>query len=170
MLAPMTKKRRSRLVLLACIVLGLVWWYRSSHDSSTTANAAPDDQVAHHIASLCKIAKHNVDTPKRGVQKMFHYLGHHAPDMMKQLGETFVAIERIADDEAHDRRAREARDRIQAPARRCAGTFEQFFAAVEADPEASALLERGLTRFGRTIDIIFGADAARLLPVPSFDR
>jgi hypothetical protein len=82
--------------------------------------------------------------------------------MMKEFGDTLVVIERIADDGAHDKRARKAGQRIRKPLIKCERDLQRFFAAVERNPEASKLMERGSERLGRTLELIFGAEGKGL--------
>lgn len=119
--------------------------------------AAPDEQLAAHLGELCKVAARGIDDPQAGVRALMRYHGDHGPAMLEQLGATLVTIERVADDAAHDARARVARDRLAAPLVACAQTWEDFAVAVEGDPEASATLERGMQRLGRTLEILLGS-------------
>jgi hypothetical protein len=118
----------------------------------------PDERLAAHFAKLCKVAEHGIRDPKSGVVKMMRYYGDHGPQMLEDLGATLVMIERIDDDAAHDRRARQAHKRLSAPLIACEETFEQFDHAVANDPEASAILERGFVRLGRTLQILIGEE------------
>ena len=148
-----------KLMVLSIVVVVAFWWYQPA-DSK-----APDERLVGHFDAICMIAERNIDTPHRGVQKIFHFLGGHAPDMLKQFGDLLVEIERIDNDREHDKRARLAQRRFRKHAKRCGPVMERFAEAVEADPEASALLERGVGRLGRTLEIIFGADASILFPL-----
>ena len=139
-------------ILLLALVVGAVWMYRGG------ASNAPDEKLAKHFNGICKIAKTNVKTPEKGVKSLFHYLGHHSSSMMKEFGDTLTVIERIDDDAAHDERARLAGKRIRKPLARCERDLQRFFAAVERNPEASALMERGSERLGRTLELIFGPE------------
>lgn len=150
-------KTRWKLVLLLVLV-GLVWFYRSG-DSK-----APDQKLAGHLQGICKIAKANTDSPERGVRRLFAYLGKNSPAMMKEFGDTLVLIERIDDERAHDRRARLAGKRIRRPMERCERDMTRFFEAVENSREASALLNRGAERFGRTLELMFGGAEGMGLP------
>src|SRR5688572_23544584 len=117
---------------------------------------APDDRIAGHHREMCKIAAHGAKAPREGVQKLFRFYGDRGPDMARDWAELLVIIERIDDDDRHDARARQAAKRIHEPVRRCAADLERFSRAIEEDPEASRLLERGVTRFSRTLEILFG--------------
>jgi hypothetical protein len=125
----------------------------------------PDERLGHHFERLCKVAEKGIADPKDGVRKMMRYYGDHGPDMLESFGATLVMIERIDDDAAHDRRARQARSRIQAPIIACDETWMEFAEAVEADPEASAILERGVDRLARTLEILFGESEGAGLPL-----
>jgi len=116
----------------------------------------PDERLAGHLRGLCKVAEDGIDDPQTGVRRLMRYYGDHGPAMLEAFGATLVTIERIDDDRAHDARARLARERLQAPLIACAETWEDFGQAVEADPEASATLEHGVARLGRTLEILFG--------------
>jgi hypothetical protein len=148
---------RWKLILLLLLLVLVFWWYRSSKSSE------PDEKLVGHLDHLCQIAADNIDTPDRGVQKYFAYLGKHSPDMLKQFGATLVAVERISDDRAHDDRARRARDRLNTSLRRCEHTYQRFAEAIENDPAASRRVARGAERFGRTLEIIFGPEQARAM-------
>lgn len=151
------RRHRKALVALVLLLLVIVWWRRGSSSS------APDERLAARIDDLCQIAAKHVDKPTLGVVKWFRYLGAHSPDMLEQTGEMFVAIERIPDDEQHDARARLAARRLHPVLQRCEKPLNDFFQAVEADPEANALFTRGMERFSRTLAILSGADPHHLL-------
>lgn len=121
-----------------------------------TVKQEPDVRLARHLQNLCTVAEDGAIEPRTGVRKLMKYYGDHGPDMLEAFGATLVTIERIHDDDAHDARARLARDRIQKPLLDCAETWEKFADAVENDPEASATLQRGVERLGRTLEILFG--------------
>jgi hypothetical protein len=128
-----------------------------------TAKEAPDIELAGRFDSMCKIARANIDDPVRGVRKLGHYLDQHAGDLLGEWGETLATIERIGDDAKHDQRARLARSRLSRPLRACEDDWMRFGQAVEASPEASALVERFGERLNRTLEIILaGADFKRL--------
>lgn len=124
------------------------------------APVEPDRRLAAHLDRLCEVAEAGIDDPRAGVRRLMRYHGDHGPDMLEAFGATLVTIERIDDDEAHDRRARQARDRLQAPLLACGETWAEFAEAVEGDPEAAAILERGLDRLARTLEILLGAEGA----------
>ena len=128
----------------------------------------PDERLAHHFEKLCKIAEHGIADPQTGVRKMMRYYGDHGPHMLEDFGATLVLIERIDDDAAHDRRARVARARIQAPLIACEETWVDFEDAIESDPDAMAILQRGFERLGRTLEILFGESDGHRLP-PALD-
>jgi hypothetical protein len=142
-------KTRWKLVLLL-LVIAAVWIYRGERSK------APDEKLAVHLQGICKIARSSSDAPEQGVRKLFRYFGRHSPIMMKEFGDTLVLIERIANDDAHDRRARLAGQRIRQPLQRCEEDLARFVTAIESSPEASALVERGAERMGRTLELMFG--------------
>jgi len=147
---------RLKFAILVLLLIVAIFWIRSEKKSS------PEDQLVVHLDAICAIAETHVDKPQRGVVKMFSYLGKNSPDMMKQFGASLVAIERIKDDRKHDDRARQVRDKLEKQALRCERPMDRFWSAVEADPEASRIAERGFTRFGRTLDILLGKRQAAL--------
>lgn len=131
---------------------------------STTS--APDEKIAERMADICVIARDGANDPVKGVKKLGKYFDAHTGDLLGEWGETLATIERIPDDRKHDDRARLARDRIQAPLIRCSRELQRFGNAIEASPEASAMMQRFSVRFNRTIEIIFGGknlDAIRAL-------
>ena len=133
---------------------------------------APDERIARHHRAMCTIAEQGAKAPRDGVRKMFRYHGEKGPDMARDWAELLVLIERIDDDRRHDERARQAAKRIHKPLLDCAAAFERFSDAVAKDPEASELLERGVTRLSRTLEILFGGkqssplEALELLDLP----
>lgn len=141
---------RRALVIVVIAAVGTFWL--TARDRPPT----PDERIVAHTRALCGIAEDGIAAPRDGVARLFRYHGDHGPAMARDWAELLVLIERIDDDRAHDRRAREAARRIHAPMRRCEPIFERFARAVEGDPAASALLERGMTRLGRTLEILFG--------------
>ncbi len=148
-------KTRWKIAML-CSFLAAFWLYKGE------ASKAPDENLASHLQGICKIAKANAVTPVKGVQRLFHFLGHHSSSMMKEFGDTLVLIERIANDEAHDDRARQAGKRIRKPLLACERDLERFFLAVESNPKAQALFEKGANRLGRTLELMFGEEGAAI--------
>ena len=143
-----------KLVVMVLIAgVGLWAWNRPNRGSQ------PDAELARSFGDMCKVAKKNLDTPQRGVDQLFRYFGRHTPAMMKQFGELLVEIEKTSDDAEHDRRARQAHKRLRRPLVVCGRTWEKFFAAVEADPAASAKFERGVNRVARSLELIFGGES-----------
>lgn len=142
-------------LLAIVVVVGVVVVRGGCLNSSSKA---PDERLAANLVDLCEIARSNVDSPEKGVKKLGRYLGKHADDMLGAFGASLAAVERIDDDERHDARARLVRERISAPMRACERDWERFFRAVEGDEAASALLQRGLDRLGRTLEIIFSSE------------
>ncbi len=134
--------------------------------SVRACSRSPDEKLRDHFSALCEIADDGVDHPRRGVDRLFSYLGDQGPDMLQSFGTLLVEIERIPEDHRHDERARQARDRMFAPLTDCAERFQRFADAISANPEANAAFERGLERFARTLSILFEG-AGRNLP-PGF--
>jgi hypothetical protein len=157
--------RRSRFtwwMLVVVAVVGGVVMRGGACGACNGVRPEPDERLAQHLRNLCDVAEDGAIEPRTGVLKLMRYYGDHGPDMLHAFGATLVTIERIEDDGAHDKRARVARDRIQRPLAECEETWQEFANAVEADPEASAILERGVTRLGRTLEILFGEQGRRL--------
>jgi len=119
----------------------------------------PDQTLAGRFDDLCDIASDGAKKPEQGVRKLGRYLASHSGDMLKDLADTIALIEKISDDNAHDARAGVARDRIQKPLIECAETWNEFGDAIENDPAALELLQHGMDRLGRTLEIIFGEGA-----------
>lgn len=136
-----------------------------------STSSAPDEKIAERMADICVIARDGGNDAVKGVKKLGKYFDAHTGDLLGEWGETLAAIERISDDRKHDDRARLARDRIQAPLIRCSRELQRFGNAIEANPEASAMMQRFSVRFNRTIEIIFGGkqlDAIKALaPYPA---
>jgi hypothetical protein len=127
-----------------------------------SSGSAPDARLAGHFENImCGIGGKNVRTPEKGVRKLGHYLDKHAKDIFGDFGDMLATIERIKDDDKHDRRAEKARERLSKAVRSCARDWNRFGEAVSEDPEAIALLERFNERLGRTFEIIFGEGAER---------
>ncbi|HEU4611087.1 MAG TPA: hypothetical protein VFS15_03380 [Kofleriaceae bacterium] len=128
------------------------------------SSSAPDERFAGRLDDMCQIARKNIKTPETGLRRLGAYLDKHTGDMLGEWGDTLAAIERIPDDARHDDRARLARDRIRKPVLACAGDWNRFFNAVEADPAAKALFEHFAERLGRTLEIIGSGGTLRDLP------
>jgi hypothetical protein len=148
----------------AVVAAGVVVTIQGGCLNNTTK--APDERLAARFDDLCEIARANVDTPVRGVRKLGGYMAKHTGDLLGDWGATLAAIERIPDDAKHDARARVARDRLRKPLRACERDWTRFGNAVEANPEASALVERFSIRLNRTIEIIFSGAKVDLLQMP----
>src|SRR5688500_15350840 len=81
-----------------------------------SSSRAPDERLAGHFDKLmCNIARKNIKTPERGVRQLGRYLDRHARDMFGDFGDMLATIERIQDDDKHDRRAKQARARLSKP-------------------------------------------------------
>jgi hypothetical protein len=130
-------------------------------------DSPPDKDLAAHLEDLCEIARDHIDAPEQGVRKLGRYLGKHADDILGDFGATLALIERIDDDRKHDDRARLARDRIRKPVRACERDWMRFGEAVEADPKASALVDRFARRINRTFEIIFSSTELDLKTLPA---
>lgn len=117
---------------------------------------APDQKLAGQLDDLCDIARDGADKPVDGVKALGKYMARHGGDLLENFGDTIALIERIPDDDAHDERARMARDRIHAPLRACERDWQRFGQAIERDPEAAALMERAMMRLNRTLEILMG--------------
>lgn len=154
----------TRWLVPAVLAGGVLWGVRGGCLDDAEA---PDQELAGHLADLCDIARDHISAPEKGVRKLGRYLGKHADDMFGDFGGTLAIIERIDDDRKHDDRARVARDRIHKPLRACERDWQRFAQAVEADPKASALVERFGRRLNRTFEIIFSAKDAELRDLPT---
>jgi hypothetical protein len=142
--------------LVSVVLAGGVLVALRTSGGCLTKKGDPDQELAGRFAALCEIAGDHIDSPVPGIRKIGRYLGRHTDDMLGELGGTIQLIESIPDDAKHDARARLARTRIHKPIHECEDTWKRFGEAVEADPEASEILNRALDRLGRTLEIIFG--------------
>ncbi len=127
----------------------------------------PDQRLAGRFDDLCDIARKGVDKPEAGVRSLGAYMGKHAGDLLGDFGNTIALIERIPDDEAHDERARMARERIHAPLVACERDWQRFGEAIESDPAAKAMIDKAMIRLNRTLEILFGNRAFTLRDLPS---
>lgn len=149
-------------LVTALVAGGAVYGIRGGCVNST----APDEELADHFEELCEIAGDNIDTPKKGVKKIGRYFARHLDDILGDFGSTIVTIEKISDDRKHDERARLARDRMQRPWMECRNEWQQFWIAVDGDPEASEMANRAMDRLGRTFEIIFNSRNVDLRNLP----
>jgi len=143
-----------KLILLLLIAAGVYLWVRHKRQ--------PDVQLAARLVLYCELSERNIKTPERGVDEMFAYFGEQTPGLLSDFGRLLVEIERIGNDRDHDDRARVATRRIRAPLIACRESMERFADAIESDPAAMEKYDRGVERFARTLEILFGEDAARL--------
>ncbi len=127
---------------------------------------SPDQKLAARLDDLCDIARDGAEKPVAGVRALGRYMGKHTGDLLGELGDTIALIERIPDDDAHDQRARTARDRIQKPLRGCENDWQRFNDSIEANPEARALVDKAMIRLNRTLEILFGGNAWTLRDLP----
>jgi hypothetical protein len=144
--------KASGLVLGALVAGGVALTVKGECLSS---EPAPDERLAKHFDNMCGIARDNIKTPERGVRKLGHYLDKHARDMFGDFGDMLATIERIPDDDKHDRRAEKARNRLQRPFIACARDWNRFGEAVDNDPKALELVQHFGDRLSRTFEIIF---------------
>lgn len=147
-------------IAMAALAGGGVFLYRGCLDK------APDEELGERFDALCDIAKHNIDTPEKGVRKLGGYMSQHTGDMLAEFGKTLEEIETIRDDTKHDKRAYQARERIQKPLKKCERDWERFADAVERDPKASALVDHAMTRLSRTFEIIFNGEPVDFRRLP----
>jgi hypothetical protein len=117
---------------------------------------APDQKLAGRLEDLCDIARDGIARPEAGMRALVTYTSKHLGDLLGDFGDTVGLIERITDDEAHDERARMARDRLRAPVFVCIRDWQRFGDAVEEDPAAKAVLNNAMIRLNRTFEILFG--------------
>ncbi len=115
----------------------------------------PDQKLAARLGDLCEVVRDNMKTPEHGLREIGRYLVKHGGEMTGELGSTIATIEAIADDNKHDKRAELARERLHKTS--CGADWERFIDAVDADPDAYALLEHHIQRLARTLEIILGA-------------
>ena len=155
--------KNSRWILGALVAGGVVFTIKGG---CLNQEAAPDERLADRFTDMCKIARANVETPERGVRKLGHYLDKHAGHLFGEWGELLATIERIPDDNKHDKRAELARARIAKPLRACERDWERFANAVEQDPKAAELVNRFGERLGRTFEIIFSGAHVDLKQLP----
>lgn len=127
---------------------------------------APDQRLAGRLDDLCGIARDGADKPEAGVRALGKYMGKHAGDLLGDFGDTIALIERVADDDAHDERARMARERIHTPLAACRSDWERFDQAVERDPAAKAIVDKAMIRLNRTLEILFGNGGWTLRELP----
>ncbi len=151
--------RRSRWLLISAVVAGGLAVRSGSCGSKP---AAPDERLASDLAAICEIADRHIEAPQPGVKKLMRYLGDHSPEMLQAWGELLVLIERIDDDRDHDTRAKIAGRRLAAVMVPCERPLAEFGEAVEADPEASRTLQRGIERLNRTLEIILAGGVRSL--------
>ena len=145
----------------ALVAGGVVMTMRSG---CLSRGPAPDERFASRLDDLCEIARKNVETPVRGVERLGAYLDRHTGDLFGEWGDTLAAIERIPDDAKHDQRARLARDRMRRPIAACANDWSAFSRAIEENPEAKAKVERFAERLQRTFEIIGSGVSLHDLP------
>jgi hypothetical protein len=127
---------------------------------------APDEKLADHLAQTCRIARDNVDTPKRGVDELGRYLAKHTGEVMGDFGDLLTTIETIRDDREHDERALLASDRLREVTRPCRQTWLDFNDAVMADPDAAASLDRSVGRLARTLQILIDGSLGQQVATP----
>jgi hypothetical protein len=125
---------------------------------------APDQKLAGQLEDLCEIARAGADKPVAGVKKLGRYMIQHGGDLAKNAVDMIALIERIPDDDAHRERAMLARERLNAVS--CRGDWERFNRAIEADPEAMALIQEAMERLNGTLEIILGP-GMRLRDLPA---
>jgi hypothetical protein len=162
-----TKQRPRRLVFAGVTLVVLVMAARGCLGCRGSGRA-PDAALGRQFGDVCRLAARGIDEPVQGVRSIGAYLVAHAGDMLKNFGDTVAAIERIADDEAHDERALVARERLLEPLVACGDTWERFAEAVAGDERASVLVENASERLGRTLAIILDGDpSGSLRELPS---
>lgn len=148
----------------ALVAAGVVFAMRGCLTETTKA---PDERLAQRFDELCEIARGNIETPVRGVRRLGGYMAKHTGELLGDFGATIATIERIPDDAKHDDRARLARDRLRKPLRACERDWARFAEAIEANPEASAMMERFSVRLNRTFEILFSGMAFDLRSMPA---
>jgi hypothetical protein len=127
-------------------------------------SSRPEQQVGKRLGGICAVAKRNIKQPERGVDELFAFFGNNSPQLMHEFTDMLVAIERIDDDRKHDERARRARTDMWAPLAACSSDLNKFAEAIENNEKAIEKYSRGVERFARTLEILFGEDAASLRP------
>src|SRR5437016_4922135 len=124
-----------RSLVAAAVVVGGVALYARGCATGTP----PDKKLGNHFEDVCAIAHDNATSPVEGVRALGRYLDKNGGAMHADWANTILMIERVADDDAHDARAREARTNIFGPLHACRTDLQRFVEAVNNDEEASAL-------------------------------
>ena len=127
--------KASGLVLVALIAGGAVFTMRGG---CLNSEPVADERLAKHFEDMCVIARDNIKTPEKGVRKLGHYLDKHARHIFGDFGDMLATIERIKDDNKHDRRAEQARDRMRRPIIACARDWNRFGEAGREEPLQAA--------------------------------
>jgi hypothetical protein len=137
-------------IVSALLAGGVVLGVRAS--GRCLSAKAPDEQLAGHLDDL---ATSLATTSRRPSAACATWpLLASTEDMLGEFGATMQLIEKIPDDDKHDKRRT---SRVIGSSARCArasatGTIRR---GGRGRSEASALLQRGLDRIGRTFEIIF---------------
>lgn len=142
-------------ITTALVAGGLVFAVKTT--AGCLNRPAPDQKLAGQFDDLCDIAKKGAEKPVAGVKALGKYMVLHGGDIAKNLVDTVALIERIKDDDAHDERARVARDRLLESA--CPADWQAFDEAINDSPEAQELINRAAERLSRTLEIILGPGA-----------
>jgi hypothetical protein len=145
-----------RMKIRAVIVVGLVvaagvWMIQRS---------SSEERIARRLGTVCQIARDNVKTPARGVDRLFAHLDANTAETLRDLGELVVEVQRIGDEKRHAERARRANRVLRAPLESCRADLDRFSEAINGDEAATRKLEAGIERLNRTLGLLFG-DAAR---------
>ena len=142
-------------ITTALVAGGLVFAVKTT--AGCLNRPAPDQKLAGQFDDLCDIARKGAEQPVAGVKALGKYMVLHGGDIAKNLVDTVAMIERIKDDDAHDERARIARDRWLETA--CPADWQAFDEAINDSPESIELLNRAGERLSRTLEIILGPGA-----------
>ena len=99
-----------------------------------------ESSVADHIKAMDSIMTSNMDSPKDGVEELREYIHDNLPEMMEQMTELAVELQKIEDDGERKERAKEIIEALTGPITTMSATAEKFQAKAAGDKEAMELI------------------------------
>lgn len=86
----------------------------------------PEEKIADHIEEMSEICEDNMDSPEDGVKELRGYLHDNLPDMMEQVGEALVELDKIEDDGERKERLEEMTKALEEAVKNYGGKCESF--------------------------------------------
>lgn len=121
---------------------------------SLSSCSKKEDKLAGHLKKADSIMQSNMDSPKKGVEKMIKYIENEGPDAVKLGLEMGIEIANIDGDGDREKRVKEIKETLDVPMKNFEGTAKKFFEKVEADKDAKTYAKEYMERYKQVGELL----------------